>query len=99
MAYKDVNYTIQPYKALGWNKSSTSGALVAFWWVKATNEESKVTMILDKKEVDGPVFPILVNKSAMSEKTHLLQASKIKILLKKLAQQPVSKRARTKQSA
>ena len=97
LAYKGVNYSIQPYKALDWSKSSTSGALVPFWFVKTTNEENKVTMFLDKKELDGMVVPILVNKSPLPEKTHLLQASKD--LLKKFALQPAAKRARGKQSA
>ena len=99
VTFKDVKYTIVPYKALTdfdqTAKFEASAALVPFWWVKSTNDANLVNMSIVQKDVDGISIPVLQNTTQVAEHTLLLQASK-DLASKLAAAAPPAKRQRSK---
>ncbi|CAJ1448885.1 unnamed protein product [Effrenium voratum] len=68
-------FVVQAPKAFSWEAEKESGALVHFFWVKATREGDKVNMQWATHKSNGLQVPILVNKHPIAKHTQLLMDS------------------------
>ena len=67
-------FAIAGYKVCT-NFTSGKGVLDPFYWVKTTEDEEAVNMVLEQKMHDGVQLPCLTNKEAIKHGEQLLQLS------------------------
>ncbi|CAJ1393752.1 unnamed protein product [Effrenium voratum] len=98
---KDVFTVSQPKLWPDFAKPAPEQCMMSpFWWVRTTSEEDKVNMVRKPITIGKMEIPCLVNCKAVEKGDMLLEANtKLCHDMKDVEQEPVRKRARTKQSS